>query len=112
MSYRSRLEEGEPFFRMQEVAGDPNSETHIDLVQARGNNALYRLTPVTGKKHQLRVHLASLGIPILNDMFYPQLRPDNQDDFSRPLQLLAKRIAFTDPVTGMARDFESARTLE
>lgn len=112
MLYRSRLEEGEPFFRMKEVEGEPNTETHIDILQARGNNALYRLMPVTGKKHQLRVHLAALGIPILNDMFYPHLLPDNQDDFSRPLQLLAKKIAFTDPVTGTAREFESARTLE
>jgi tRNA pseudouridine32 synthase/23S rRNA pseudouridine746 synthase len=111
MIYRSRLEEGEPFFRMKEVDGESNAETHIELVQARGNNALYRLMPVTGKKHQLRVHMASLEMPILNDMFYPNLLPDNQDDFSRPLQLLAKSIAFTDPVSGAPRRFESERTL-
>lgn len=108
---RSRLVEGEPFFRMKEIDGEPNSETRIELLENRGESALYRLTPVTGKKHQLRVHLASLGVPILNDGFYPHLRPENSDDYSRPLQLLARSVAFTDPLTGAPRRFESRRAL-
>lgn len=111
ITHRSRLVEGEPFFRMQEIDGEANSETQIELLHARGPNGLYRLTPVTGKKHQLRVHMASLGIPIANDSFYPTLQPDNLDDFSRPLQLLARAIAFRDPVTGDSRQFASSRTL-
>ncbi|HKQ30875.1 MAG TPA: RluA family pseudouridine synthase [Burkholderiales bacterium] len=109
--HRSRLVEGEPFFRMKEVEGEPNAETHIELLHTSGENGLYRLTPVTGKKHQLRVHMASLGMPIANDMFYPLLQPDDADDFSRPLQLLAKAIAFRDPITGASQRFESSRTL-
>jgi tRNA pseudouridine32 synthase / 23S rRNA pseudouridine746 synthase len=111
-TYRSRLEPGEPFFRMQEVDGEPNTETRIELIEARGNLARYRLTPVTGRKHQLRVHMAALGIPIINDPLYPQLLPDKGDDYSRPLQLLAKVIAFTDPLSRQTRQFESGRMLQ
>lgn len=110
-TYRSRLVEGTPFFRMQEAAGEPNSETHIDLIEQRGALSLYQLQPVTGRKHQLRVHLAALGIAIVNDAFYPDLQPDKADDMSQPLQLLARAIAFTDPISGQARCFESGRTL-
>jgi len=111
LTYRSRLVEGEPFFRMQEIDGEPNSETHVEVLETRGDIARYRLTPVTGRKHQLRVHLAALGIPILNDSMYPQLLPVNETDFSRPLQLLAQAIAFSDPLTGAARQFESRLAL-
>jgi tRNA pseudouridine32 synthase/23S rRNA pseudouridine746 synthase len=110
-THRSRMVEGTPFFRMQEVAGEPNSETHVDLIEQRGALSLYQLQPVTGRKHQLRVHLAALGIPIINDAFYPLALPCKADDMSQPLQLLARAIAFDDPLTGQARFFESERTL-
>jgi tRNA pseudouridine32 synthase / 23S rRNA pseudouridine746 synthase len=109
---RSRLEPGEPFFRMQEMDGEPNTETRIELIETRGDIGRYRLAPTTGRKHQLRVHMAALGIPIINDPLYPLLLPDKGDDYSRPLQLLAKVIAFTDPLSGQARQFETARMLE
>ena len=112
--YRSRMVEGTPFFRMQEVAGSANSETHIErLEQHCGGSAFsrYRLLPVTGRKHQLRVHLSALGIPILNDAFYPLALPCKADDMSRPLQLLARSIAFTDPISGQERYFASQRKL-
>lgn len=110
-TYRSRMVEGTPFFRMQETAGEPNSETRIDLIEQRGALSLYRLQPLTGRKHQLRVHLAALGIPIVNDAFYPQALPCKADDITQPLQLLARAIAFIDPICGGRRHFESARTL-
>lgn len=111
LTRRSRLVEGEPFFRMREVDGEPNSETRIDVLERRGELSLYRLQPVTGRKHQLRVHLAALGAPIVNDSFYPELRPDADDDYSRPLQLLAKALSFRDPLTGAERHFESRQWL-
>lgn len=110
-TYKSRMVEGEPFFRMRETEGIPNSETFIDLIEKRGAMSHYRLHPLTGKKHQLRVHLAALGAPIANDGFYPEALPCKADDTSRPLKLLAKALAFKDPVTGMEHCFNSGRSL-
>lgn len=110
--YRSRLVDAEQFFLMREAEGEPNSETHIDLIERRGAHSLYRLNPVTGKKHQLRVHLAALGMPILNDTFYPHAVPVGvPDNHAAPLQLLARSIAFIDPLSGEVRYFESKRRL-
>ena len=108
---KSRIVEDEPFFRQREVPGQPNSETHMDVIEKNGGLARYALSPVTGKKHQLRVHMNALGLPILNDRMYPPVVDTPDDDYSLPLQLLAKSIAFTDPVTGQARNFQSQRTL-
>ncbi len=106
----SRLAPDALFFRTQEVAGEPNSETRISLLKVEGTRALYQLEPVSGKRHQLRVHMMALGLPLEGDQFYPTVLrgPEADEDFSHPLQLLAKRVAFTDPVTGEARDFQSA----
>ena len=117
--HRSRMEEdGGAFFRMREVAGEPNTETHIALVRTLPCGpdrmaGLFRLQPVTGKRHQLRVHMAALGLPLLGDAFYPHVRrgPQEPDDWTQPLQLLARGLGFTDPLTGQARWFESRRTL-
>ena len=108
---RSRIERDDLFFRMREVDGEPNAHTRIELVDVRENLALYRLYPLTGKMHQLRVHMNALGLPLLNDGFYPQALPAGEDDFGRPLKLLAKSIAFDDPITGEPRYFESSRSL-
>ncbi|WP_416548384.1 pseudouridine synthase [Limnohabitans sp. DCL3] len=111
--YASRLVPGEPFFRTKEVAGPANSETRIRVLKTQGDRALYQLEPVTGKRHQLRVHMNALGLPMQGDAFYPTVLrgPDAPDDFSQPLQLLAQSIAFTDPHTGQARVFESQQQL-
>ena len=109
----SRLQPDELFFRTQEVDGEPNSETRIRLLKTEGTRALYELEPVSGKRHQLRVHMMALGLPLEGDQFYPTVLrgPDAEEDFSHPLQLLAKSVAFTDPVTGEARAFQSALRL-
>ncbi|MDP1979748.1 pseudouridine synthase [Undibacterium sp.] len=107
----SRMEEAEKFFVMREVNGIANSETLIDIKERRGENSLYQLQPVTGRKHQLRLHMSSLGAPIVNDAFYPVALPCKADDFSAPLQLLAKSIRFDDPLTGRERYFESRKSL-
>jgi tRNA pseudouridine32 synthase/23S rRNA pseudouridine746 synthase len=104
---KTRIVEDEPFFRQREAPGEPNSETLIDLLEIRGQRALYALSPVTGKKHQLRVHMNALGMPICNDRMYPPVEPTPEDDHARPLQLLARSIAFTDPLTGQPRRFDS-----
>ncbi|RAO75317.1 pseudouridine synthase [Dyella jiangningensis] len=106
-AHRSRIEHGEPFFRMREVEGEPNSETRIDVIERAGLHWRYALQPVTGRKHQLRVHMASLGAPILHDPFYPELAEPAPDDHARPLQLLAKRLSFVDPLNGRQREFVS-----
>jgi len=108
---RSRMMQGEPFFRMKEVPGEANSETHITIVSNLGPITLYRLVPCTGRKHQLRLHLAVLGIPVINDKLYPTMTPSDDDDFSRPLKLLAKSISFQDPLTGRQHYFESGKRL-
>ena len=108
---RSRIVRGEPFFRMKEVSGEPNSETHVSPIRNSGRNTLYQLVPVTGRKHQLRLHLAGLGIPIINDKLYPAVTGSADDDFSSPLRLLAKSISFQDPLTGQQHHFESDRKL-
>ena len=109
---RSRLVEGPAFMQMQEVPGAPNSETHIDVIESLGKFARYSLRPVTGQKHQLRAHMAALGIPIVNDRIYPNLAAEEPiEDYLRPLQLLAKEIAFDDPITGQSRRFSSQQRL-
>jgi tRNA pseudouridine32 synthase/23S rRNA pseudouridine746 synthase len=113
--HRSRvLDDENAFFRMVEAPGEPNSETRIDLLEVRGTCARYRLQPLTGRRHQLRVNMNALGLPIVGDQLYPRVLrgPREPEDFSQPLQLLARTIAFTDPVTGQARAFESQRSLQ
>ena len=111
-TYRSRMQDAEQFFVSEEVEGEPNSETLVELIERRGDLARYRLHPHTGRKHQLRLHLSKLGAPILNDTFYPVALPCKGDDFASPLQLLARSIAFDDPLTGQARSFSSELRLE
>lgn len=111
LTRKTRLVEGEPFFRMCEAEGAPNTETRIEVIERGAKLWRYALYPVTGKKHQLRVHLAALGAGIQHDDFYPQLQARDDHDFSRPLQLLAQGLAFTDPLTGEARSFTSQRRL-
>ena len=107
LTRRSRLAPGPEFFRTQEIAGEPNSETKLDVIERRGDRWRYALQPVTGRKHQLRVHLAALGAPISNDRLYPVLQPEAPDDYARPLKQLARALELTDPLTGELRRFES-----
>ena len=109
--HRSRMVESTPFFRMTEADGVANTETRIELIETLGAISRYRLHPHTGRKHQLRVHMAALGMPIVNDLWYPTLCDDRLDDYSRPLKLLARSLSFIDPVTGAHRHFESRLVL-
>ncbi|WNH50202.1 pseudouridine synthase [Stenotrophomonas aracearum] len=104
----SRLVPGDPFFRMAEAAGEPNARTRIDVIDADSPVWRYRLHPETGRKHQLRVHMAALGAPIFGDDLYPEL---DGAPTAAPLQLLARELAFEDPLTGERRRFTSGLTL-
>ncbi|PSJ81492.1 pseudouridine synthase [Neisseria iguanae] len=108
---RSRMVRGDMFFLTKEVEGEPNAHTVIELIEQRGNYGLYRLYPHTGKKHQLRVHMMRLDMPLLNDALYPTVAAAGDEDYEKPLKLLAKRIAFQDPISGEIRHFESKQSL-
>jgi len=135
LTHKSRMVEDAQFFRMRELGADEiqdgeplNSETWIDCVERLDGNASamptfslsppalarYVLKPVTGQRHQLRVHMNALGLPLVGDQFYPSVkRPAlNKEDFKQPLQLLAKTIAFSDPLTGGTRQFTSKLKLK
>lgn len=107
----SRLEESAQFFRSHEVPGEPNSHTRMQVMEVMGAWAHYRLAPATGKRHQLRVHMAALGLPLRNDPLYPVVKDVPEGDYTSPLQLLARSLAFEDPVTGAQRTFESEQRL-
>jgi tRNA pseudouridine32 synthase/23S rRNA pseudouridine746 synthase len=108
---RSRLGPGEPFFRIREIEGTPDSESRVEVLERGGTTWRYGLVPVTGRKHQLRVHMAALGAPIEGDPYYPELRAKAPDDPRRPLRLVARALAFVDPLSGAARRFASERRL-
>ena len=135
ITYKSMMASDEQFFKMRELTArecattdQSNSETWIDCVeslepdvsassaskQSLKSLAKYIMKPVTGQRHQLRVHMNALGLPILHDQFYPTVKKltTEEDDFEQPLQLLAKSIAFLDPLTGQTREFKSELKLQ
>lgn len=112
LTVHSRIVKERGVLQAREVPGEPNAETRIELVDTLGSYGRYRLHPRTGKTHQLRVHLCSLGIPIVGDNFYPSFREVADDDYSDPLRLLARSIEFVDPLSGVVRRFESNRSLD
>lgn len=103
----NRIVRGEPWFRMTVARGEPNARTRIELLRSRDGLGLFRLRPRTGKKHQLRLHMAGLGFPIVGDRYYPELEPEAPPDPSRPLRLVATRLELRDPLTGKAHRFHS-----
>lgn len=111
LTRQSRIKEAGHFMLQHEVSGPVNAITHIDVLEVRGDLARYQLKPVTGQRHQLRVHMLGLGLPLCNDGLYPTLTPEGSVNYAKPLQLLAKVLEFVDPVSGIARRFESARSL-
>ncbi|PRY31612.1 tRNA pseudouridine32 synthase / 23S rRNA pseudouridine746 synthase [Umezawaea tangerina] len=108
---RSHIVKEKGVITARELDAPPNSETLVELVEHRDGLGRYRLLPRTGRTHQLRLHMNGLGVPILGDDFYPVLTETALDDYRKPLQLLAKVLSFTDPVSGRPRRFESPSTL-
>lgn len=109
---RTRIDRASDFFRRAEVDGQPNAETRIDLLAVAGRDALYEIRPHTGQTHQIRVHMAAIGLPLRYDRLYPQCQPLSRDDPDRPLQLLARALHFTDPVSKQPRQFVSRLSLQ
>lgn len=107
----NRIERGEPWFRMKNAAGSSNARSTIALVEVRGCLGRFVLHPHTGKTHQLRLHMSSLGFAIMNDRYYPELQAEREDDYGAPLQLIAHALSFKDPLHGGQREFVSERTL-
>jgi tRNA pseudouridine32 synthase/23S rRNA pseudouridine746 synthase len=124
---RNRMTKSRSYLLAEVVDGEPNAETRIERLRTFGkapaagstglhdgenrHSALYRLEPHTGKTHQLRVHMASLGLGIINDAFYPELLDKAPDDYAKPLQLLARGIRFVDPISGKPVEYRSRLTL-
>ncbi|MEI7816998.1 MAG: pseudouridine synthase, partial [Desulfuromonadales bacterium] len=106
-----RIERGEPGFRMKTASGNVNARSVIHLVEVKEEVARFVLHPLTGKTHQLRIHMSGLGFGILNDRYYPELQAESPDNFSIPLQLVARKLCFKDPLTGKIRQYESERGL-
>jgi tRNA pseudouridine32 synthase / 23S rRNA pseudouridine746 synthase len=107
----NRVVPGEPWFRMRVAHGEVNARSRIRLVDERNGLRRFLLSPLTGKTHQLRIHMSGLGFGIQNDRCYPELQPEQPDDFERPLQLIARSLAFRDPLSGDNLQFESDREL-
>jgi tRNA pseudouridine32 synthase/23S rRNA pseudouridine746 synthase len=107
-----RIEKRRESLQAEVVDGEPNAETLIEVAEVRGGLARYRLTPATGKTHQLRLHMSSLGLPIVGDSLYPVIREVAPDDFSSPLQLIARSLRFADPLDGPAREYTSRCELQ
>lgn len=107
----NRIEESENWPKMKNSDGPINARTLIKKIDERDGLAKFRIEPLTGKGHQIRLHLQLIGSSILNDRYHPTLQPEKPDDFENPLQLLAKQLCFTDPITGEMREFESPRRL-
>jgi tRNA pseudouridine32 synthase/23S rRNA pseudouridine746 synthase len=104
----SRIVRGEPWYLQQQVEGVPNARSRVRLLETNGTHARFELEPISGKTHQLRLHLGLIGSQIVNDGLYPELLPrPATPDYSKPLQLLARSLAFTDPVTGRQMQFKS-----
>lgn len=111
LTYTSRLVKDEQFFKMKEVSGEPNSKSIIHLLRREADHTVYSLQAVSGKMHQLRVHMMSLGLPLLNDTLYPVVYAANNDDFTSPLKLLARSLSFTHLFNGKKLSFVSHRSL-
>lgn len=108
---KNRIVKSEPSFLMKIVEGEANSHSVIRCLTQSADKALFELNPITGKTHQLRLHMQTLGWPLLHDRYYPTLQPEAADDYSKPLQLLAKELRFVDPVTQQSRVFSSNTAL-
>ena len=109
---QSRIVKGKPWFTMKSIKGEINARTIVRPVKKKDKRTLFCVTPLTGKKHQIRIHLSSIGCKIINDRIYPDLLPENTIDFQHPLQLQSKSLEFVDPLTDKIFEFISRDHLD
>lgn len=109
---QNRITKSQPSFLMQQGEGELNADSSLTLVQRQNELGLFELSPHTGKTHQLRLHMMHIQCPILFDKYYPELLPRAQPTYENPLQLLAYKLVFTDPLSGQLHQFESKRQLQ
>lgn len=93
------------------VSNGKRAVTHYALITALRDSALIECRLETGRTHQVRVHMASIGHALLGDPVYGRARPDHKAvlrrlDFSRQA-LHAAHLGFVHPVTSRAMVFES-----
>jgi 23S rRNA pseudouridine1911/1915/1917 synthase len=74
--------------------------TRYEVLDSRGGTSLVRFTPETGRTHQIRVHAASIGHPILGDSLYSR-----KTRGAATIALLARSLSFTHPLTGERMTF-------
>ncbi len=108
---KSRIVKGDPWFRMKEISGKVNAISDFTLIKKKKGKAFFKIKPLTGKKHQIRLHLSGIGCAIINDRLYPELLPEKSPDFRNPLQLQSKLLKFTDPITKKTLEFKSSYQL-
>lgn len=97
--------------KMAVVQGGKRAVTHYDTIESLSGAALVQCRLETGRTHQVRVHMASIGHPLLGDQFYGRPSREHQKllkslDFERQA-LHAARLGFIHPVTSEALAFES-----
>lgn len=85
--------ERRPIQKVCHETGKP-SQTHYQVVKREEQTSIVRLFPITGRSHQLRVHMQAIGHPIVGDEFYA---PSEAQAFSDRLELHAAELSFYHP---------------
>ena len=92
---------------LTETIDGKHASTLICCAEANTQHSLLDIRLNTGRKHQIRLHLAGLGHPIIGDRLHGNALAADKD-----LQLQAQRLSFICPITAVARDYHIAKHLK
>ncbi|WP_238147690.1 MULTISPECIES: pseudouridine synthase [Micrococcaceae] len=111
---RSRIVKDASSLQAREVPGAPNALTGVVLLKEIEETGwgLYGANPLSGKTHQIRVHMNSLGRPIYGDPLYPRVHEDELRQPIGNLRLLAREVLLKNPFTQEYLRIRSDRTLD